>query len=202
MTTGFVRTQLVCDRLRESIELKQSMLANDELLGLLGEAAHACIMCLRSGGKLLLFGNGGSAADAQHIASELVGRYLQNRRALAAVALTTDTSGITAISNDYSYGEVFSRQLEALGNARDVAIGISTSGESPNVIRALSTARRKGLTTIGLTGGGGGRLRHLVDYCLCVPSNSTPRIQEAHIWLGHTLSEIIELHFYHERDIP
>jgi len=195
MTTVSVSTLLACDRLRESIELKQSMLANDELLGLLDEAAQACIKCLGSGGKLLLFGNGGSAADAQHIAAELVGRYLRNRRALAAVALTTDTSSITAISNDSSYDEVFSRQLEALGNQGDVAIGISTSGKSPNVIAALRTARGRRLTTIGITGGEGGHLRHLVDYCLCVPSNSTPRIQEAHIWLGHTLCEIIELHF-------
>ena len=195
MTTVSVSTQLACDRLRESIELKQSMLANDELLGLLDEAAQACIKCLTSGGKLLLFGNGGSAAEAQHIAAELVGRYLRSRRALAAVALTADTSSITAIGNDYSYDQVFSRQLEALGNDGDVAIGLSTSGKSPNVIAALSTARIKGLTTIGITGGSGGHLPRLVDYCLCVPSSITPRVQEAHMWLGHTLCEIIELYF-------
>ena len=202
MTMVSLSTRLACDRLRESIELKQSMLSNDELLGVLDEAAQACIKCLASGGKLLLFGNGGSAADAQHIAAELVGRYLLSRGALAAVALTTNMSSITAIANDYSYDEVFSRQLEALGNEGDVAIGLSTSGESPNVIAALSTARKKGLTTIGITGGNGGHLRYLVDYCLCVPSSSTPRIQEAHMWLGHTLCEIIELHFHHECDIP
>jgi len=161
-----------------------------------------CIHALVSGRKLILFGNGGSAADAQHIAAELVGRYLRERRALPAVALTTNTSNITAIANDYSYDEVFSRQIEAFGNPGDIAVGISTSGNSRNVIRAMAAAKVKDMTTIGITGSCGGELRDATDYCLCVPSTRTPRIQEAHIWLGHTLCEIIEQHFCYERDLP
>ena len=187
--------ELVADRVQESIEVKRAILANDELIELVHEAACACIRSLESGGKIILFGNGGSAADAQHIAAELVGRYLRNRRALAAISLTTNTSNLTAIGNDYSYDEVFSRQIEGLGSRGDVAIGISTSGKSRNVIRALSTARAMGLTTLGMTGSDGGDLQSETDHCLCVPSERTPRIQEAHILLGHTLCEIIEEHF-------
>jgi D-sedoheptulose 7-phosphate isomerase len=195
MRTASDTLQLVAERLRESIEVKKAILATDELIELVHETARTCIRSLEWGGKIILFGNGGSAADAQHIAAELVGRYLRNRRALAAIALTTNTSNLTAIGNDYSYEEVFSRQIEAIGNKGDVAIGISTSGSSQNVIGAVNTARRRGLTTVGLTGSNGGKLRHETDYCLCVPSEHTPRIQEAHILLGHTLCEIIEDHF-------
>jgi D-sedoheptulose 7-phosphate isomerase len=195
MRTASDTLQLVAERLRESIEVKQAILANDELIELVHETAHACIRSLEWGGKVILFGNGGSAADAQHIAAELVGRYLQNRRALAAIALTTNTSNLTAIGNDYSYEEVFSRQIEAIGNKGDIAIGISTSGNSKNVIRAVIAAKKRGITTVGMTGGNGGELRHETDLCICVPSEHTPRIQEAHILLGHTLCEIIEEHF-------
>ena len=195
MRTASDTLQLVAERVRESIEVKKAMLATDELIELVHETASACIRSLEWGGKIILFGNGGSAADAQHIAAELVGRYLRNRRALAAIALTTNTSNLTAIGNDYSYEEVFSRQIEAIGNKGDLAIGISTSGNSKNIIRAVNAATKKGLTTVGMTGGNGGELRHQTDYCLCVPSEHTPRIQEAHILLGHTLCEIIEDHF-------
>jgi D-sedoheptulose 7-phosphate isomerase len=195
MRTASDTLQLVAERLRESIEVKQAILANDELIELVHETAHACIRSLEWGGKVILFGNGGSAADAQHIAAELVGRYLRNRRALAAIALTTNTSNLTAIGNDYSYDEVFSRQIEAIGNKGDIAIGISTSGNSKNVIRAVGAAKKRGITTVGMTGGNGGELRHETDLCICVPSEHTPRIQEAHILLGHTLCEIIEEHF-------
>jgi D-sedoheptulose 7-phosphate isomerase len=195
MRTASDTLQLVAERLRESIEVKQAILANDELIELVHETAHACIRSLEWGGKVILFGNGGSAADAQHIAAELVGRYLRNRRALAAIALTTNTSNLTAIGNDYSYEEVFSRQIEAIGNKGDIAIGISTSGNSKNVIRAVIAAKKRGITTVGMTGGNGGELRHETDLCICVPSEHTPRIQEAHILLGHTLCEIIEEHF-------
>jgi D-sedoheptulose 7-phosphate isomerase len=201
MRTASDALQLVADRLREGIEVKRAILASDELLKLIHEVAVACIHALESGGKIILFGNGGSAADAQHIAAELVGRYLRNRRALGAIALTTNTSCLTAIGNDYSYEEVFSRQIEAIGNRADLAIGISTSGNSQNVLRALLAAKKKGLTTVGLTGGNGGKLRNEIDYCLCVPSEQTPRIQEAHIALGHILCEIIEEHFSHEHNI-
>jgi D-sedoheptulose 7-phosphate isomerase len=193
--------QLIAERLRESIEVKREILANDESLELIHEAALACICALESGGKIILFGNGGSAADAQHIAAELIGRYLRDRPALAALALTTNASILTAIANDCTYEEIFSRQIEAIGCKGDLAIGISTSGNSKNVIRALLAAKKKGLVTVGMTGSSGGGLRRETDYCLCIPSEHTPRIQEAHIAVGHILCEIIEEHFSHERNI-
>jgi D-sedoheptulose 7-phosphate isomerase len=202
MSTDLSTMQLVSDRLRESIAVKEAMLADSDLLRTVEEAAQACIDSLRSGGKLLLFGNGGSAADAQHLAAELVGRYLRERQALPAIALTANASNITAVGNDYSYDEIFSRQLDALGNKGDVAIGISTSGNSCNVVRAVVTAEHKGLTTISLTGNSGGALLGTTQYCLRVPSTCTARIQEGHIWLGHTVCEIIEEFFSNECNIP
>jgi D-sedoheptulose 7-phosphate isomerase len=201
MRTASVNTQLVAERLRDSIVLKQAILASEELLEQVSDIAQVCIRALQAGGKIILFGNGGSAADAQHIAAELMGRYLRERRALPAIALTTNTSNITAIGNDYSYDEIFARQMEAIGSAGDVAIGISTSGNSRNVVRAVIAAKHKGLTTIAITGSTGGELLDITDYCLRVPSNQTPRIQEAHIWIGHTVCEIIEEHFSRERNL-
>jgi len=148
--------------------------------------------CLNSGHKILAFGNGGSAAQAQHFASELVNKFLKVRPAIAAVALTTDTSSLTSIANDSSFDFVFSRQIEALGKRGDVALGISTSGESPNVIEAIKTAKKRGLLTVALTGEGGGKLASLTEYLLDVPSRETPRIQEAHLLLIHVLAEEIE----------
>jgi D-sedoheptulose 7-phosphate isomerase len=147
-----------------------------------------------------LFGNGGSAADAQHLAAELVGRYQHERRALPALALTANTSTLTAIGNDYSYERVFARQLEALGSPGDVAVGISTSGKSPNVLSAMRTAKEIPVTTVGMTGMQGGDLAGLADYCICVPSEQTPRIQEGHILIGHILCEVIEQKFVGEHD--
>jgi len=147
---------------------------------------------LRAGHRAFLFGNGGSAADAQHMAAELVSRYLRERPGLPVVALTVNTSSLTAIANDYSYDAVFARQLEALGSAGDMAIGISTSGHSRNVLLAIEAAKRKGMTSVGLTGQEGGQLRGLVDWCICVPSRETPRVQESHILIGHILCEIVE----------
>ncbi len=184
--------QQVIERVRESIQVKESILEDGQLLKLVQEVACLCVSALGSGGKLMLFGNGGSAADAQHLAAELTGKYLRERRALPAIALSTNTSCLTAIGNDYSYDEVFSRQIEGIGNRGDIAIGISTSGNSRNVLRAFNSARERGIITVGLTGRSGGRLRDEADYCLCVPSDQTPRIQEAHILLGHILCEIIE----------
>jgi D-sedoheptulose 7-phosphate isomerase len=195
MKTAYDTLQLIADRVRESVEVKNAILEDEVLLDLVQGAAIACIQSIECGGKIILFGNGGSAADAQHIAAELVGRYLRERRALPAIALPANTSAVTAIGNDYSFDDVFSRQLEAMGSKGDVAFGISTSGKSRNVIRALSTARAKGLVTIAMTGATGGALSSRVDYCLCVPSESTPRIQEAHILIGHSVCEIIEEHF-------
>jgi D-sedoheptulose 7-phosphate isomerase len=152
---------------------------------------------LQSQHKLLLFGNGGSAADAQHIAAELVGRYRTERRALPALALTVNTSSLTAIGNDYAFDVVFSRQLEAFGVSGDIALGISTSGNSENVVRALNTAKEMGMKTVALTGATGGRLSS-VDFCLAVPSSDTPRVQECHILLGHIICEIVERQLYEE----
>ena len=156
------------------------------------------IAALRGGHRLFLFGNGGSAADAQHIASELVGRYKLERGGLPAYALTANTSSLTAIGNDYSFDVVFARQLEALGSSGDVAVGISTSGNSRNVLLAIEAAKNKGLVSVGLTGRGGGQLKGLVDRCICVPSEETPRVQEAHILIGHLLCEMIETELFGE----
>ncbi len=155
-------------------------------------AAGALIAAFRSGHKALFFGNGGSAADAQHLAAEFLGRYLRERRPLPAVALHTNASAVTAIANDYGYEHVFSRQLQALATAGDVAVGISTSGNSQNILEALTVARQMGVYTIGLTGASGGRMRELVDVLIAAPSNETPRIQECHILVGHALCDAVE----------
>lgn len=202
MKTTSGAAQLVSDRLRQSIAVKQAILEDQHLLQLLEGIAELCIQSLRQGGKIIFFGNGGSAADAQHLAAELVGRYLRERRALAGIALTANSSCVTAIGNDYSFDEVFSRQIEALGNKGDVAIGISTSGNSRNVVRALEAAKARGLSTVGITGSGGGQLQDAAEYCLCVPSAETPRVQEAHIVLGHILCELIEESVCDARDLP
>ena len=157
-----------------------------------GQIVTACTESLQHGGKLVFFGNGGSAADAQHLATELVVRYSRNRRAIPAIALTTDTSALTAIGNDFGFADLYARQVEALCRSGDVAIGISTSGKSENVLRGLATAKSLGATTVGFTGGDGGRLAGSVDLALIVPSNVTARIQEMHILLGHVLCEILE----------
>jgi D-sedoheptulose 7-phosphate isomerase len=183
-------------RIRESIAAKQALLADEELICLVAEVGLELAETFRRGQRVFLFGNGGSAADAQHIAAELVGRYLFERPALPAMALTVNSSNLTAIANDYSYEAVFARQLEALGAAGDVAIGISTSGNSPNVLLAIEISKRKGMASVGLTGQGGGQLKRLSDRCICVPSQDTPRVQEAHILVGHILSEIVETELF------
>ncbi len=155
---------------------------------------------LGGGRKLLLFGNGGSAADAQHLAAEFVGRFMRERRPLAAIALTTDTSALTAIANDYGYAEVFARQVRALGVAGDVALAISTSGRSPSVLRAVEAARELGLGTIGLTGGDGGKLTGMVDLSLRVSASTlSARIQETHILIGHVICELVDRRLFGER---
>jgi len=158
-------------------------------------AAKLCIDCLKNGNKILLFGNGGSAADAQHIAAELVGRYKTERKGLAAIALTTDTSALTAIGNDSGYDRVFDRQVEALANTGDVAIGISTGGSSANVASALKLAKDLDCKTIGFSGRGGGEMNQLCDINIVVPSQDTARIQEMHIVIGHTICHLIDLAF-------
>ena len=162
------------------------------LLPQISTVAECLRDCLKRGNKILLMGNGGSAADSQHIAAEIVGRYKRERRGLPAIALTTDTSTLTSIGNDYGFEFIFSRQVEALCNSLDVVIGISTSGNSVNVVRAIETAKQIGATTVALTGGSGGKLAALCDYSLIMPSSDTPRIQEAHIFIGHSLCGLVE----------
>ena len=158
-------------------------------------SAQLCIDCLKSGGKILIFGNGGSAADAQHIAAELVGRYKVERKGLPAIALTTDTSAITSIGNDFGYNHIFDRQVEALANKSDVVIGISTSGKSDNIISALKLASKLNCITIGFSGQDGGEMNEICNINLVVPSEDTPRIQEMHIVIGHTICHLIDQEF-------
>jgi D-sedoheptulose 7-phosphate isomerase len=190
--------QQVRKSIEASIATKQRLLENADLIATVSEVTEVLSNSFRAGNKVLLFGNGGSAADAQHIAAEFVGRFALSRAALPALALSVNTSCVTAIGNDYGFDRVFSRQIEALGRAGDVAIGISTSGNSPNVIEAVSVARKMGLHTIALTGNSGGKLKDTVDYCICVLSNETPRIQECHILIGHVISELVERAIFHE----
>ncbi|MBT9486712.1 MAG: D-sedoheptulose 7-phosphate isomerase [Rubrivivax sp.] len=176
----------------ESSRTLDAMKADSLLRTALSHAAQSCIDCLRSGGKILLAGNGGSAADSQHIAGELVSRFAYDRPGLAAVALTTDSSILTAIGNDYGYEHLFARQVQALGKKGDVLIVYSTSGRSPNILAALQTARSAGLVTVGMTGNRGGPMTELCDHLLAVPSPDTPKIQEGHLVLGHVLCGLIE----------
>lgn len=189
-------TQAIGQQLRETAENLLAMAGDRALLATLTAAAAACVEALRRGNKVLFAGNGGSAADAQHLAGELVSRFAYDRPGLPAFALTTDTSVLTAIGNDYGYERLFARQVEAVANAGDVFFGISTSGRSPNVLSALRAARGKGLITIGMTGRGGGEMPELCDYLLRVPSDTTPRIQEGHIAMGHAICQIIEAQLF------
>ena len=185
MTTDILRRNL-----ERSIEIHSQLMAS--CLEPLATAADALVSAYRLGHKAIFFGNGGSAADAQHLAAEFVGRYLQERAPLPALALNANSSVVTAIGNDYGYDQVFARQLAALAAPGDVAVGISTSGNSGNVIEGMLQARKTGLLTIALTGVSGGRLLDLVDVLIAVPSDETPRIQECHILLGHALCDAVE----------
>lgn len=185
------REILLRARVAESIEAERRLLDSDAV-ALTAVAAGRVVDCLTAGGKVLLFGNGGSASDAGHLAAELLGRFFVDRRPLAAVALAETTAAMTAIGNDYGYLEVFARQVRALGRPGDVAIGLSTSGTSENVVRGLEAARELGLVTVALTGASGGKLLDVTDVCIRVPSEDTPRVQELTMLLGHTLCEIVE----------
>jgi D-sedoheptulose 7-phosphate isomerase len=184
-------TRLVTDRVETSTALQRRLL-EPERRALIVRAAGLIADSLRRGGKVLLFGNGGSAADAQHLAAELVGRYLKERAALPAIALTANSSNLTAVANDYGYEAVFRRQVEALCGPDDVVVAISTSGDSANVVAGVEAAHAIGARTIGLTGVGGGRLLEACDECVRFPSDDTPRIQEGHTLIGHILCEIVE----------
>ena len=182
------------ERLTESIRTKERVRA--ELIPVMEQGARLMIEALEKGNKIFFFGNGGSAGDSQHLAAELVGKmFIEGRRALAAIALTTDSSNLTALGNDFGFETVFARQIEALGKPGDVAIGITTSGQSPNVLAAVKTARQMGLKSIGFIGRDGGKLKALVDIAIVVPSDSTQRIQESHITIGQILCELVEAHF-------
>jgi D-sedoheptulose 7-phosphate isomerase len=178
-------------RIRESVEAQQGLL-EPSVVAAVVSAGEAITGALRDGGKLLAFGNGGSAADATHFAAELVGRYLLERDGLPAISLSDNASALTAISNDYGYERVFARQVEALGRPGDVALGISTSGRSANVLAGLTAARAGGLATLALTGGDGGSMREAADVCIAVPSAETPRVQEGHTLVAHILCELVE----------
>ncbi|MBM3404645.1 MAG: SIS domain-containing protein [Bacteroidetes bacterium] len=176
----------------ESIEVKKRILEDQSLLELIQKAADVCVEAFISDKKVLFCGNGGSAADAQHLAAELSGKFYFDRKPLFTEALHVNTSYLTAVANDYSFEEVFSRLVVAKGRQGDVLVALSTSGNSPNILQALVTARKYGLITIGLTGGTGGKMKDLCDHCIIVPSADTPRIQECHIMIGHIICEIIE----------
>lgn len=183
---------MIRKHISESISVKEKILKDPNLIRLIEEVSIKCINVLKKGGKILLAGNGGSAADAQHISAEFVSRFYFDRPGLPSVALTTDTSALTAIGNDYGYENVFSRQIEALGNAGDIFIGISTSGKSKNVVNALISANKKEIYTVGLIGENGGLMEKLCKYCIKVPSSQTPRIQESHILIGHIICGMVE----------
>lgn len=178
--------------IQQSIEVKQKILADEILLKTMGEVAETCINAFCNGNKVLLCGNGGSAADAQHLAAEFSGRFYYDRPPLPAEALHANTSYLTAVANDYSFDEVYARLLRGTAKSGDILIGLSTSGNSKNVIRAFETARELGIITVGLTGESGGIMKDICDFLINVPSKDTPRIQESHIMIGHIICEIVE----------
>lgn len=183
---------VIKSQLQASCLVKQQLLQDEDSLSLINEAASLCIKALQSGHKILLAGNGGSAADAQHIAAELVGRFETERQALPALALAANSSTMTSIANDYNYDTVYRRQIQALAQAGDVFIGISTSGNSANVVAAIEQCKQQGVLAIGLTGESGGDMLELCDLCLRVPSTNTARIQETHIVIGHIICSLID----------
>lgn len=187
-----MKDDLILREINDSISVKQKILGDAALVHLIQEVADECIAAYSRGNRILLAGNGGSAADAQHIAAELVSRYAFDRPGLPAIAFTTDTSILTAIGNDYGYEQIFRRQLEANGTQGDIFIGISTSGNSPNILTALQCAQELGIITVGLTGQGETNMQQHCDYCIRVPSKNTPRIQESHILLCHIICGIVE----------
>ena len=189
---------IVCKQIADSIAVKQAVLADKEICKAVEIAANAVVEAYRNGHRALLAGNGGSAADAQHIAGELVSKFYFERPAIDAVALTTNTSILTAIGNDLGYEVLFSRQVEAMGHKGDVFIGISTSGNSKNIVKALEVCKERGIYTIGLTGESGGAMKPLCDLCIQIPSSETPRVQEAHMMIGHIICCLVEEELFGE----
>ncbi|MBI4432621.1 MAG: D-sedoheptulose 7-phosphate isomerase [Candidatus Omnitrophica bacterium] len=182
--------QRIIDNIQDSITSKKAVL--ETLVPSIEKAAQIVLTAIGGGQKILFFGNGGSASDSQHLAAEFVGRYEKERRALASIALTTDTSILTAVGNDYSFDHIFERQIEALGRPGDVAVGISTSGNSKNVVQGIAKAKALGLKTIVFTGRSGGALKNMADLVIVIPSQKTSRIQECHIMIGHILCELVD----------
>jgi len=178
------------NQIQESIRLKQSL--SDELMEAMATVARQMVSCLQQGGKIAFCGNGGSAADSQHLAAELVGRYKRERKSWPAIAFTTNTSILSAIGNDYGFERIFARQVEGLLAKGDILMGISTSGNSGNILNAFQTAKEKNITTVAMTGVGGGKMKDVSDLLLAVPSSDTPRIQEVHIMIGHILCDLVE----------
>ncbi|MGZ3903675.1 MAG: D-sedoheptulose-7-phosphate isomerase [Bacteroidia bacterium] len=184
--------ELIKSKLQASIDLKTSLLSNEAILETLEKITNEIVNCYKHDGKVLWCGNGGSAADAQHLAAELTGRYYYDRPPLFSEALHVNTSYLTAVANDYSYGEVYSRLTKGMGRKGDVLIGLSTSGNSENVVNALKTANELGMITIGFTGEGGGKMKEHCNYLIAIPSKDTPRIQECHMLFGHSICEVVE----------
>lgn len=192
----------IVNEIQKTRQTHQKILENKTLLAEVERITDVCVKALKQGSKILFAGNGGSAADAQHLAAELVARFHFNRPGLAGIALTTDTSALTAIGNDYNFESLFSRQVEAIGRAGDVFVAISTSGRSPNIIQALKQAKSMHITTVGFTGETGGEMAALCDYILKIPSTETPKIQESHILLGHIICALIEEIIYGKQFHP
>ncbi len=186
------KSSRIYKNLEESIALKQSLLTNELIQAQVAQIVQKAVDCFKREGKVLFCGNGGSAADAQHLSAELSGRYYYDRPPLFSEALHVNTSYLTAVANDYSFDEIYARMTEAMGKEGDVLIGMTTSGNSPNVYRALEVANEKGMTTIALTGEGGGKIKDIADICIQIPSKDTPRIQECHMLIGHTFCEMVE----------
>jgi D-sedoheptulose 7-phosphate isomerase len=178
--------------IKASIDTKQQVLENELLLQTINTCVHTIVMAFKNGNKVLFCGNGGSAADAQHLAAEFSGRFYTDRKALPAEALHCNTSYLTAVGNDYSFDVIYSRLIDGIGEHGDVLIGLSTSGNSKNIIKAFETAKEKGLVTIGFTGMTGGQLKPVSDYLINIPSTDTPRIQESHIMIGHIICQLVE----------
>jgi len=178
--------------LQDALSLRQTLLADDRMIALVSTIAGVVIDCYRNGGKVFFCGNGGSAADAQHLSTELSGRYYYDRPPLFAEALHVNSSYITAVANDYSYDEIYARWISAIGQTGDVLIALSTSGNSPNVIRAIEQANENGMRTVGFSGESGGKMKGICDHLVCIPSTDTPRIQECHMLFGHAVCEVVE----------
>lgn len=188
--------EFIKNKITDSVKLKQELSQNTELLNTVARIAEEITHCFKNDGKVLWCGNGGSAADAQHLSAELSGRFYYDRPPLFSEALHVNTSYTTAVANDYSYDEIYSRLTRAMGRKNDVLIGLSTSGNSKNVIKALQTANELGMTTIAFTGENGGQMKNFAKYLVAIPSKDTPRIQECHMLIGHTLCEIVEINLF------